>query len=117
MAHECIKVDQIEGAKISVIDEKSQKIVIDMSLKENQHLDYSYTSTIHGLEGATAKNIMVLLDAMNTKSNTRRLMYVATTRATHNATIYTNNIETVKWQVCLNWGGKTSALESMGLLK
>ena len=60
---------------------------------------------------------MVLLDPKNTKSNTRRLMYVATTRATHNATIYTSDLETVKRQVCWNRGGKTSALESMGLLK
>ena len=51
VAHECIKVDQIVGDKISVINEKSKKYVIDMSLNQNQHIDYSYSSTIHGLQG------------------------------------------------------------------
>ncbi len=118
LAHDSLRVVSVNAKDqiIAVKDENNNILQIDLQQRQNSHLDYSYTSTVHGLQGATAKNVMVLLDSNNKQSNTMRLMYVAATRATHNASIYTDDINAIKRQISNTRGDKSSALESMGLL-
>jgi len=118
IAHESLNVTAIDQEKqqITAKNESDQDIIIDLKQRQNQHIDYRYTSTVHGLQAATSKNVMILLDSKNKKSNTMRLMYVATTRATDNVMVYTNDKAAIQRQISQNKGGKTSALEAMALL-
>jgi ATP-dependent exoDNAse (exonuclease V) alpha subunit len=117
-AHECLQVVGVDAQKGQVKAETAggESIDIDLKQKQNKHIDYGYASTVHGLQGATSRSVMILMDAKNQKSNNMRLMYVAATRATHKATVYTNSLKYVKRQVSHRSGDKLSALEAMGLL-
>ncbi|MEO1942859.1 MAG: AAA family ATPase, partial [Candidatus Thioglobus sp.] len=117
-AHDLLQVSSIDNKNkiIEAIDEAGAKLNIDLKQKQNQHIDYSYTSTVHGLQGATAKNVMILIDSKNKQSNTARLMYVAATRATDKALLYTDDKAAITRQISINKGEKNSALDAMGLL-
>ncbi len=118
VAHESLRVAQVNKDKqsITAISEKSEKLTIDLNQPNNQHIDYQYASTVHGLQGATAKSILMLLDSKNSLSNTMRLLYVAATRPTDLVKIFTDNLEAVRAQIIHEKGDKRSALETMGLL-
>ncbi|MCX7125381.1 MAG: AAA family ATPase, partial [Gammaproteobacteria bacterium] len=118
LANTPLIVESIDHEK-NLIKAKSsdgKEHVIDIHNRENQHIDYAYCSTTHGLQGATSKNIIVYLDSHNRFSNTMRQMYVAVTRAQENAVIFTDDRDRIKQQVINHRGEKTSALEAMELI-
>ena len=117
-AHERLRVVKVDSQKYHIIahNESDQPITIDLNQRHNQHIDYHYTSTIHGLQGATAKRVMIFANSKNRNANTMRLMYVAITRSTHHARIYTDDFATIRRQITHTPGGNISALEAMDLL-
>jgi conjugative relaxase-like TrwC/TraI family protein len=119
IAHSPLVVDSINPTtkSIAVKDATGDTIHIDALQKQNQHIDYGYCSTIHAMQGATARNVVVFLDQKNKKANTLRLMYVGATRATHNLTIHAAGIKQIKQQILDNKGNKASALQSLALLE
>ncbi|EAX32547.2 putative protein traI (plasmid) [Coxiella burnetii 'MSU Goat Q177'] len=118
VAHESLRVTHVNKAEhtITALSEKSEHLSIDLNQPQNQHIDYNYASTVHGLQGATAQSILILLDSHNSLSNTMRLLYVAVTRSTHQVRIFTDNLEAVRFQIIHEKGDKKSALETIGLL-
>ena len=118
-AHQSLTVLSVDKAQqhITVKTDKGETQRINTNLRQNQHIDYQYVSTVHGLQGATEKNCLIYIDSENSLSNTQRLLYVAATRATHQAIIYTPDKSGVIKQISENPGLKTSALESMGQLE
>ncbi len=117
-AHDGLLVSAVnnQDSTITAKTKDGESLAIDLSLPNNQHMDYRYASTVHGLQGATAKLALVLLDFSNRLSNTMRLLYVAATRATHEVKVFTNKLSVVREQIAKNKGDKASALEAMGLL-
>ncbi len=118
VAHESLRVAHVnkDDQSITVLSEKGDNLTIDLKQPYNQHIDYQYASTIHGLQGATAKSILMLLDSKNSLSNTMRLLYVAATRSTDDVRIFTDSLKDVRDQILHEKGDKRSALEAMGLL-
>ncbi len=118
VAHESLRVTHVSKDKqsITAISEKGDNLTIDLNQLHNQHIDYQYASTVHGLQGATAKSILMLLDSKNTLSNTMRLLYVAATRSTDDVRIFTDSLKAVRDQILHEKGDKKSALEAMSLL-
>lgn len=112
---------------IESIDQSNKKVIartingekngINLNSMNDAHIDYSYSSTTHGLQAATSKSVMILSSSYNKKSNTMRQLYVALTRAREKAIIYTDDKDKIQRQILSNEGEKTSALEAMGLLE
>lgn len=119
LAHEQLTVIGMDRRKgiLTVKNDQGSSLNIDTNKRMNQHVDYSYASTVHGLQGATSKSVMCLLDSSNRRSNNMRLMYVAMTRATDKALLYTDDLSKVSEQVAMKKGGESSALSRMGLLE
>lgn len=117
VSHERMDVLSIHGnGLVRVKTVSGKEATINTNSFENSHIDYSYTSTVHGLQGATDKSVISVLDSHQQKSNNMRLLYVAATRATHNAWIFTDNLKELTDQVTQQRGDKYSALEAMGCL-
>ncbi|MDP1573758.1 MAG: toprim domain-containing protein [Coxiellaceae bacterium] len=107
----------IKNKTITAKTAQDEKHTIYSNENNDQHVDYSYCSTTHGLQAATSKSVFILSNSYNKLSNTMRQLYVALTRAQEKAIIFTDDKEKIKRQIIWNEGEKASALESMGLLE
>lgn len=111
-----VSVNEKNGV-INAIDSKDNIHQINSNDYSFKHIDHGYCSTTHGLQGATSKNILVLLSSYNKKLNTMKQLYVSVTRARESALIFTDNVKDIKNQIINNIGEKLSALETMKLLE
>jgi|GEM_PF-4817236 len=88
-------------------------LTLDVSKLQNQHWDYNYTLTIHGLQGDTCNRILINQDSYNTNLTTQKSFLVAISRARLEAHVFTDDkklyIETLQKYT----GNKTTALESL----
>lgn len=111
-----VSIDMKTGV-ISAMNSKDEIHKINPTDYTFKHIDHGYCSTTHGLQGATSKNILILLSSYNKKLNTMKQLYVSVTRARESALIFTDNSKDIKNQIINNIGEKLSALEAMKLLK
>lgn len=107
----------IKNNTITAKTAQDEKHTIYFNENNDQHVDYGYCSTTHGLQAATSKSVFILSNSYNKLSNTMRQLYVALTRAQEKAIIFTDDKEKIKRQIIWNEGEKASALEAMGLLE
>jgi conjugative relaxase-like TrwC/TraI family protein len=75
----------------------------DVDLKTYNHIDHSYGSTLHKSQGMTSERVMIHLDTAQGISNSANAFYVGVSRASHEATIYTDSKENLpdsvrQWQ-------------------
>ena len=94
-----VQLEITNGAKFKVTALQKDRLVLtdgkrQITLKNNKPLfiDHAYASTVHGSQGTSAKRVLI---DMNTKSLTtnKEVYYVAISRATTEAKIYTDTIE------------------------
>jgi len=104
-------VTGIEDGKMSVhIDGKSERTVT-FDTSEFRHFDHGYAVTSHSSQGITTGRVLANFDTDSSHSliNTR-LAYVAVSRASDDARIYTNNAETLGQRLATDIS-KTVALD------
>ena len=67
------------------------------NVKEHPHLDYGYAATSHGRQSQTADRVLSIL-ILNTHQDliNQRLGYVAISRGSHDAQLYTNNAQEMR---------------------
>jgi ATP-dependent exoDNAse (exonuclease V) alpha subunit len=85
-----------------------------VSLDPNQmrHLDHGYTVTSHSAQGLTAERVLVHVDTgIHPELVSDRFAYVSISRASREATVYTNSVERLGELVSRSHG-KSSALET-----
>jgi ATP-dependent exoDNAse (exonuclease V) alpha subunit len=85
-----------EGGNLTVrLDGKAERIVT-FDTAEFRQFDHGYSVTSHSSQGLTAGRVIANIDTESSRSliNTR-LAYVAISRASEDARIYTNNAETL----------------------
>jgi ATP-dependent exoDNAse (exonuclease V) alpha subunit len=89
-----------ELATIIQIDHRSGNIALRMdrgkqisfNIKEWQHIDYGYAVTSFSSQSETAYRVLINVDTtLPATLINRRMAYVAISRASHEATIYTDN--------------------------
>lgn len=85
--------------------------IVDTKHYRNQHWDYAYTSTIHGLQGDTCDRILVYQDAYNINLTTQKSFLVAISRARREAHVFTNDRQKYIATLVKYSGEKTTALE------
>ena len=82
----------------------------EVDLKQYNHLDHSYGSTLHKSQGRTTERVMIHIDTNQRTSNSANAFYVGVSRASHEATIYTDNKAQLPDAVRL-WQSKESAMD------
>lgn len=82
----------------------------EVDLKQYNHLDHSYGSTLHKSQGRTSERVMIHIDTNQRTSNSANSFYVGVSRASHEATIYTDSKAQLPDAVRL-WQSKESAMD------
>jgi len=84
---------------------------IEFNASEHRHFDHGYAVTSHSSQGLTAERVLVNADTgVHPDLLTSRFGYVAVSRASHEATLFTNDITKLKPQLSADVS-KTSAIE------
>jgi AAA domain-containing protein/UvrD-like helicase family protein/type IV secretion system CagE/TrbE/VirB family protein len=84
---------------------------IDFNPVEHRHFDHGYAVTSHSAQGLTAERVLVNADTgVHPDLLNSRFGYVAVSRASHELTLFTNDITRLRPQLSVDLS-KTSALE------
>jgi ATP-dependent exoDNAse (exonuclease V) alpha subunit len=84
---------------------------IEFDSKEHRHFDHGYAVTSHSSQGLTAERVLVNADTgVHPDLLNSRFGYVSISRASHEATIFTDDMANLSPQLSAD-GSKTSALE------
>ncbi|HEM6962653.1 TPA: conjugative transfer relaxase/helicase TraI [Legionella pneumophila] len=90
-ANEEYTVKNVIDKKVVLQNEKNT-LTLDLNEKTDQHWDYAYTNTAYSSQGATKKYIIALELEDRVVVTTHRSHEIDVTRASHQATIYTDNL-------------------------
>nr|MBN5937220.1 conjugative transfer relaxase/helicase TraI [Legionella anisa] len=85
-------VQQI-NAKSAILSDGEKSLELNLDKKSDQHWDYAYTNTAYSSQGATARLEIGLELEDRIVVTTHRSHEIDLTRASHQATIYTDNLE------------------------
>ena len=84
---------------------------IEFKAAEHRHFDHGYAVTSHSSQGLTAERVLVHADSgVHPDLLNSRFGYVSVSRASHEATLFTDNSSKLSTQLSMEVG-KTSALE------
>jgi conjugative relaxase-like TrwC/TraI family protein len=84
---------------------------VEFNAKEHRHFDHGYAVTSHSSQGLTAERVLVNADTgVHPDLLNSRFGYVSISRASHEATIFTNDINKLSPQLSADVS-KTSALD------
>jgi conjugative relaxase-like TrwC/TraI family protein len=85
---------------------------VSLNPDQMRHLDHGYAVTSHSAQGLTADRVLVHVDTgIHPELVSDRFAYVSISRASQDATLYTNNVERLG-ELLSRSHGKSSALES-----
>lgn len=82
----------------------------EVDLKNYNYIDHSYGSTLHKSQGMTSERVMIHIDTNQGPSNSANAFYVGVSRASHQATIYTDD-KTQLPDSIRQWQSKESAMD------
>ena len=95
--------------RISARLDNNRQIEIDAT--EHRHIDHGYAVTSHSAQGLTAERVLVNADpGVHPELLSSRFGYVSISRASHEATLFTDNLNKLIPQITADVS-KTSALE------
>ena len=84
---------------------------VEFNATEHRHFDHGYAVTSHSSQGLTTERVLIHADtSVHPDLLSSRFGYVAVSRASHDATIFTNDINRLAQQLGTEVS-KTSALE------
>lgn len=105
-----LRVERIAGGYIQARDDAGRLHKLDV--RAQHRLDHGYAQTAHESQGRTCKNVLIHAESTRTNLQNQQGMYVALSRATDGAQIYTDNREVLAAQIERETGQKESALEA-----
>lgn len=102
---------KIEPDRLTVLMDGKEQRSISFSPSEFRQFDHGYAVTSHSSQGLTADRVLAHFDTDSSRSLiNNRLAYVAISRASEDARIYTNNAETLGQRLATDVS-KTAALD------
>jgi ATP-dependent exoDNAse (exonuclease V) alpha subunit len=97
-----------DGRIAARLDDNRQ---IEFNAAEHRHFDHGYAVTSHSSQGLTAERVLIHADTtVHPDLLSSRFGYVATSRASHEATIFTDDLNRLGQQISHD-ASKTSAIE------
>lgn len=104
-----LRVERIDEKHIHARDDAGKLHKLDM--RANLRLDHGYAQTGHEAQGRTCKNVLIHGESNRVNLQNQQNSYVALSRATDNAVVYTDNREKLAAQIERESGQKETALE------
>lgn len=92
IANEEYTVTQVFGESVGLSSNKNQ-VTLNLKEQSDLHWDYAYTNTAYSSQGATSKFMIALELEDRLVVTTHRSHEIDATRASHQATFYTDNFE------------------------
>lgn len=105
-----LTVEKIHNGQIHARDDAGKLHKLDASAA--LRVDHGYAQTAHESQGRTCKNVLVHAESTRTNLQTQQNMYVALSRATDRAQIYTDDREALSAQIERETGQKETALDA-----
>jgi conjugative relaxase-like TrwC/TraI family protein len=91
---EMATIVRIEGPRVIVKLDGDQKRQVTFDSRDMRHFDHGYAVTSHSSQGVTAERVLVNMDTRtNPELINTRFAYVAVSRASQDAQIFTNDAE------------------------
>lgn len=103
-----LMVEQIADGQIHARDASGKLHKLDVSAQHR--LDHGYAQTTHESQGRTCKNVLIHAESTRTNLQNQQGMYVALSRATDDARIYTDDRQALAAQIARESGQKEIAL-------
>jgi hemoglobin-like flavoprotein/ferredoxin-NADP reductase len=89
-------ITKMEADRLTVLMDGKEKRSVSFKPSEFRQFDHGYAVTSHSSQGLTADRVIANIDTDSSRSLiNNRLAYVAISRASQDARIYTNNAETL----------------------
>ncbi len=105
-----LTVERVHADSIQVRDAMGAMHAIDLS--RPVALDYAYAQTAHQAQGSTCARALVHAESDRVNLMNQQSLYVALSRATHEAIVYTDDRVALTAQIARETGQKEAALES-----
>jgi ATP-dependent exoDNAse (exonuclease V) alpha subunit len=93
-------IDKIsEAGELTLQMDTGQRV--SFNLRQHPHLDYGYAVTSHSSQGETVDNVLIHVDSEHVHKGliNNRMAYVAVSRARFDAQIFTNDAESLAWEL------------------
>jgi hypothetical protein len=104
-----LRVEKILDGQIHARDGSGKLHKLDASAQHG--LDHGYAQTAHESQGRTCTRVLIHAESTRTNLQNQQNMYVALSRATDDARIYTDNREALAQQIERESGQKETALD------
>lgn len=104
-----LRVEKIDGNHIHARDDAGKLHKLDT--REAHKLDHGYAQTAHEAQGRTCKNVLIHGESNRVNLQNQQNAYVALSRATDNAVVYTDSREKLADQIERESGQKETALD------
>ncbi|MHB1351734.1 MAG: MobF family relaxase [Thiobacillus sp.] len=105
-----LHVEKIDATHIHARDAAGKLHRLDVAAQHR--LDHGYAQTAHESQGRTCKNVLIHAESTRTNLQNQQGMYVALSRATDGARIYTDDRQALAQQIERETGQKESALDA-----
>lgn len=105
-----LTVQRLGDKWMRVQKEDGTSIKLPLNDLKNMHFAHAYAKTAYGVQGATKKNVMALMNSWRLNTTNGRSFMVAITRATHNITLYTDSARALIKGLSERSGNNTEAL-------
>lgn len=103
-----LRVERIADGQIHARDDAGRLHRLDM--RAQHRLDHGYAQTAHESQGRTCTRVLIHAESRRTNLQNQQSMYVALSRATDDARIYTDSREKLADQIERETGQKETAL-------
>lgn len=103
-----LRVEKIAEGQIHARDDADKLHKLDAGTQHR--IDHGYAQTTHESQGRTCKNVLVHAESTRTNLQNQQGMYVALSRATDDARIYTDDRQALAQQIERESGQKETAL-------
>ena len=106
---EVLTVERVSEGTLHVRDARGGAQTLDTA--KAVALDYAYAQTAHQAQGSTCTRVLVHAESDRVNLMTQQSLYVALSRATHEAIVYTDDRVALAAQVARTSGQKETALD------
>ena len=111
-----------ERAEVAAIARGRVRLVLadgrEVSLRADdpqlRHIDYAWSSTVHGAQGSTADGVIAVLDTSHRALTDQSTFYVEISRARDRAVVLTDNLDELVEVLEANTGERATALDAVG---
>ena len=107
-------VVQVDEKTVSIkLHGEDETRTFDRSDALIKHIDYGFSVTVHGSQGATVQNVIAAMDSRSVLS-TMKSFYVTISRAKEGAEIFTDDTSHLRSVISKATGERVSALDAIG---